>query len=122
MIKLKLTSATKQIVNRCLGNQVNFFNWKYSLLEKSSWFNISTREASLDLGFWEKADKTVCIFFFLFCTDACGDLMVTLQSVSRQGEKRNLQLSGNTDSVAFTFENVPPGKYKSRNMGICWKC
>uniref|UniRef100_A0A8B9CN81 Prealbumin-like fold domain-containing protein n=1 Tax=Anser brachyrhynchus TaxID=132585 RepID=A0A8B9CN81_9AVES len=57
------------------------------------------------------------------CLDACGDLMVTLQSVSRQGEKRNLQLSGNTDSVAFTFENVPPGKYKISivHEDWCWK-
>ncbi|NXK46178.1 NOMO1 protein, partial [Chauna torquata] len=57
------------------------------------------------------------------CIDACGDLMVTLQSVSRQGEKRNLQLSGNTDSVAFTFENVLPGKYKVSivHEDWCWK-
>ncbi|NXU58096.1 NOMO1 protein, partial [Turnix velox] len=57
------------------------------------------------------------------CLDACGDLMVTLQSVSRQGEKRNLQLSGNKDSVAFTFENVLPGKYKVSivHEDWCWK-
>uniref|UniRef100_A0A663EVR6 Uncharacterized protein n=1 Tax=Aquila chrysaetos chrysaetos TaxID=223781 RepID=A0A663EVR6_AQUCH len=57
------------------------------------------------------------------CLDACGDLMVTLQSVSRQGEKRNLQLSGNMDSVAFTFENVLPGKYKVSivHEDWCWK-
>uniref|UniRef100_A0A8B9IYM5 NOMO2 protein n=1 Tax=Amazona collaria TaxID=241587 RepID=A0A8B9IYM5_9PSIT len=57
------------------------------------------------------------------CLDACGDLVVTLQSVSRQGEKRNLQLSGNMDSVAFTFENVLPGKYKVSivHEDWCWK-
>ncbi|XP_021267430.1 nodal modulator 1-like [Numida meleagris] len=57
------------------------------------------------------------------CLDACGDLMVMLQSVSRQGEKRNLQLSGSTDSVAFTFENVLPGKYKVSivHEDWCWK-
>ncbi|NWI22913.1 NOMO3 protein, partial [Sula dactylatra] len=57
------------------------------------------------------------------CLDACGDLMVTLQSVSRQGEKRNLQLSGNMDSVPFTFENVLPGKYKVSivHEDWCWK-
>lgn len=75
-------------------------------------------------GFWSKAGKPECslIFCCLFCIDACGDLMVTLQSVNRQGEKRNLQLSGNMDSVAFTFENVLPGKYKGRFMGNCLKC
>lgn len=62
------------------------------------------------------------IFCCLFCTDACGDLIVTLHSVSRQGEKRNLQLSGNMNSVAFTFENVLPGKYKGRIVGNCLKC
>uniref|UniRef100_A0A8C0I7N3 Prealbumin-like fold domain-containing protein n=1 Tax=Bubo bubo TaxID=30461 RepID=A0A8C0I7N3_BUBBB len=57
------------------------------------------------------------------CLDACGDLVVTLQSVSRQGEKRNLQLSGSMDSVAFTFENVLPGKYKVSiiHEDWCWK-
>ncbi|KFQ77730.1 Nodal modulator 3, partial [Phaethon lepturus] len=57
------------------------------------------------------------------CLDACGDLMVILQSVSRQGEKRNLQLSGNMDSVVFTFENVLPGKYKVSivHEDWCWK-
>ena len=75
-------------------------------------------------GFGGKAGEPECslIFCCLFCTDACGDLMVTLQSVSRQGEKRNLQLSGNMDSVAFTFENVLPGKYKGRIIGNCLKC
>lgn len=57
------------------------------------------------------------------CLDACGDLMVTLQSVSRQGEKRSLQLSAKSNSATFMFENVLPGKYK---MSIiredwCWK-
>ncbi|XP_010193030.1 PREDICTED: nodal modulator 3-like, partial [Mesitornis unicolor] len=57
------------------------------------------------------------------CLDACGDLMVTLQSVSRQGEKRNLQLSESLDAVAFTFENVLPGKYKVSivHEDWCWK-
>ncbi|XP_019368143.1 PREDICTED: nodal modulator 1, partial [Gavialis gangeticus] len=57
------------------------------------------------------------------CLDACGDLMMTLQSVSRQGEKRSLQLSGKTDSVVFTFENVLPGKYKISivHEDWCWK-
>lgn len=74
-------------------------------------------------GFGGKAGKSECSLLFccLFCTDACGDLMVTLQSVSRQGEKRNLQLSGSMDSVAFTFENVLPGKYKGRIMGKCFR-
>uniref|UniRef100_A0A452HR85 Uncharacterized protein n=1 Tax=Gopherus agassizii TaxID=38772 RepID=A0A452HR85_9SAUR len=57
------------------------------------------------------------------CLDSCGDLMVALQSVSRQGEKRNLQLSAKMDSVAFTFENVLPGKYKISivHEDWCWK-
>uniref|UniRef100_A0A2I3GKP0 Prealbumin-like fold domain-containing protein n=1 Tax=Nomascus leucogenys TaxID=61853 RepID=A0A2I3GKP0_NOMLE len=57
------------------------------------------------------------------CLDTCGDLLVTLQSLSRQGEKRSLQLSGKVNSMTFTFDNVLPGKYK---IGImhedwCWK-
>uniref|UniRef100_A0A8C8RUX9 Nodal modulator 1 n=1 Tax=Pelusios castaneus TaxID=367368 RepID=A0A8C8RUX9_9SAUR len=57
------------------------------------------------------------------CLDSCGDLMVTLQSVSHQGEKRNVQLSAKTDAVAFTFENVLPGKYKISivHEDWCWK-
>lgn len=40
---------------------------------------------------------------------------MTLQSLSRQGEKRSLQLSGKLNSMTFTFDNVLPGKYKSKN-------
>lgn len=53
--------------------------------------------------------------------DSCGDLLVTLQSLSRQGEKRSLQLSGKVNSMTFTFDNVLPGKYKSKTRGsISW--
>uniref|UniRef100_A0A8D0GN98 Prealbumin-like fold domain-containing protein n=1 Tax=Sphenodon punctatus TaxID=8508 RepID=A0A8D0GN98_SPHPU len=57
------------------------------------------------------------------CLDGCGYLTVTLQSMSRQGEKRSLQLSAETDSVVFTFENMLPGKYKMSIMheDWCWK-
>lgn len=51
----------------------------------------------------------------LFSADTCGDLLVTLQSLSRQGEKRSLQLSGKVNSMTFTFDSVLPGKYKSKN-------
>lgn len=51
----------------------------------------------------------------LFSTDTCGDLLVTLQSLSRQGEKRSLQLSGKVNSMTFMFDNVLPGKYKSKS-------
>lgn len=50
----------------------------------------------------------------LFSVDTCGDLLVTLQSLSRQGDKRSLQLSGKVNSMTFTFDNVLPGKYKSK--------
>ncbi|XP_077172101.1 nodal modulator 1 [Paroedura picta] len=57
------------------------------------------------------------------CLDACGELVVALQSVNRQGEKRSLQLASKTNSLNFIFENVLPGKYK---MSIvredwCWR-
>ncbi|ETE61234.1 Nodal modulator 1 [Ophiophagus hannah] len=57
------------------------------------------------------------------CLDACGELMVILQSILRPGEKRSLQLTAKSTSLAFTFENVLPGQYK---MSIiqedwCWK-
>lgn len=52
----------------------------------------------------------------LFSADTCGDLLVTLQSLSRQGEKRSLQLSGRVNSMTFTFDTVLPGKYKSKNQ------
>ncbi|RMC17742.1 hypothetical protein DUI87_05407 [Hirundo rustica rustica] len=57
------------------------------------------------------------------CLDACGELVVTLHSVSRQGEKRSLQLAGARDSVPFTFEGVLPGKYKVSivHEDWCWK-
>uniref|UniRef100_A0A8C5XPS1 Prealbumin-like fold domain-containing protein n=1 Tax=Microcebus murinus TaxID=30608 RepID=A0A8C5XPS1_MICMU len=57
------------------------------------------------------------------CLDTCGDLLVTLQSLSRQGEKRSLQLSGKANSMTFAFDSVLPGKYKISIMheDWCWK-
>lgn len=40
---------------------------------------------------------------------------MTLQALSRQGEKRSLQLSGKGNSMTFTFDNVLPGKYKGKD-------
>ncbi|KAG7491883.1 hypothetical protein MATL_G00008710 [Megalops atlanticus] len=57
------------------------------------------------------------------CLAACGDLMVTLQPVSRQGERRSVQVSGKADSLTFSFDNVLPGKYKASisHEEWCWK-
>uniref|UniRef100_A0AAA9TTD1 Prealbumin-like fold domain-containing protein n=1 Tax=Bos taurus TaxID=9913 RepID=A0AAA9TTD1_BOVIN len=57
------------------------------------------------------------------CLDTCGDLLVTLQSLSRQGEKRSLHLSGKVNSMTFMFDNVLPGKYKISILheDWCWK-
>ncbi|XP_015744485.1 nodal modulator 1-like [Python bivittatus] len=57
------------------------------------------------------------------CLDACGELMVMLQSMIRPGEKRSLQLAAKSNSLAFTFENVLPGKYKMSiiHEDWCWK-
>ncbi|OBS60368.1 hypothetical protein A6R68_08520 [Neotoma lepida] len=57
------------------------------------------------------------------CLDTCGDLLVTLQSLSHQGEKRSLQLSGKVNSMTFTFDKVLPGKYKISIMheDWCWR-
>lgn len=45
---------------------------------------------------------------------SCDDLSVTLQPVSRQGERRAVALSGSSDMLSFSFENVLPGKYKGQ--------
>ncbi|KAI7807708.1 BOS complex subunit NOMO1 [Triplophysa rosa] len=57
------------------------------------------------------------------CLVACGDLTVTLQPLSRQGERQNLQLSGSSETLSFTFNNVLPGKYKVAitQEEWCWK-
>ncbi|KAM4631893.1 BOS complex subunit NOMO1-like [Discoglossus pictus] len=57
------------------------------------------------------------------CLDACGDLTVTLQSTSRQREKRSAQVSGKTETVEFNFENILPGKYKASIIqeDWCWR-
>ncbi|KAM6940411.1 BOS complex subunit NOMO1 [Xenentodon cancila] len=59
----------------------------------------------------------------VYCLASCDDLSVTLQPVSRQGERRTVALSGSSDVLSFSFDNVLPGKYK---VGIsheewCWK-
>ncbi|KPP67825.1 hypothetical protein Z043_113543 [Scleropages formosus] len=57
------------------------------------------------------------------CLAACGDLTVTLQPVSRQGERRNVHLSGRSESLTFSFDSVLPGKYKASisHEEWCWK-
>ncbi|KAG8432961.1 hypothetical protein GDO86_017286 [Hymenochirus boettgeri] len=57
------------------------------------------------------------------CLDSCSDLTVTLQSTTRQRDKRSVLVSGKTDLVPFLFENVLPGKYKVSIIqeDWCWK-
>uniref|UniRef100_A0A3B3ZX66 Uncharacterized protein n=1 Tax=Periophthalmus magnuspinnatus TaxID=409849 RepID=A0A3B3ZX66_9GOBI len=59
----------------------------------------------------------------VYCLASCDDLAVTLQPISRQGERRSVALSGSSEILSFSFDNVLPGKYK---VGIaheewCWK-
>lgn len=48
---------------------------------------------------------------------ACGDLVVTLQPISRVGERQSVQLSSSSDVLAFSFSKVLPGKYKGEMKG-----
>uniref|UniRef100_A0A3Q3IUZ5 Prealbumin-like fold domain-containing protein n=1 Tax=Monopterus albus TaxID=43700 RepID=A0A3Q3IUZ5_MONAL len=54
---------------------------------------------------------------------SCDDLSVTLQPVSRQGERRTVALSGSSEILSFSFDNVLPGKYKVSisHEEWCWK-
>ncbi|XP_056891025.1 BOS complex subunit NOMO1 [Takifugu flavidus] len=57
------------------------------------------------------------------CLASCDDLSVTLQPVSRQGERRSVTLPGSGDTLSFSFDNVLPGKYKVSisHEEWCWK-
>uniref|UniRef100_I3KRK4 NODAL modulator 1 n=2 Tax=Oreochromis niloticus TaxID=8128 RepID=I3KRK4_ORENI len=59
----------------------------------------------------------------VYCLASCDDLSVTLQPVSRQGERRAVALSGSSDILSFSFDNVLPGKYKVSisHEEWCWK-
>ncbi|KAF3843974.1 hypothetical protein F7725_016022 [Dissostichus mawsoni] len=59
----------------------------------------------------------------VYCLASCDDLSVTLQPVSRQGERRTVALSGSNDILSFSFEDVLPGKYKVSitHEEWCWK-
>ncbi|XP_034542714.1 LOW QUALITY PROTEIN: nodal modulator 1 [Notolabrus celidotus] len=59
----------------------------------------------------------------VYCLASCDDLSVTLQPVSRQGERRSVALSGGGDTLSFTFDDVLPGKYKVSisHEEWCWK-
>ncbi|KAM7418652.1 hypothetical protein PAMA_015993 [Pampus argenteus] len=59
----------------------------------------------------------------VFCLASCDDLSVTLQPVSRQGERRAVAVSGSGDILSFSFDNVLPGKYKVSisHEEWCWK-
>uniref|UniRef100_A0A674CCU5 Nodal modulator n=1 Tax=Salmo trutta TaxID=8032 RepID=A0A674CCU5_SALTR len=59
----------------------------------------------------------------VYCLANCDDLSVTLQPVSRQGERRSVLLSGSSDTLEISFDNVLPGKYKVSisHEEWCWK-
>uniref|UniRef100_A0AAQ4QE75 Nodal modulator n=1 Tax=Gasterosteus aculeatus aculeatus TaxID=481459 RepID=A0AAQ4QE75_GASAC len=59
----------------------------------------------------------------VYCLASCDDLSVTLQPVSRQGERRTVALSGSSDILSFSFDDVLPGKYKVSipHEEWCWK-
>lgn len=48
----------------------------------------------------------------LWLPASSDDLSVSLQPVSRQGERRTATLQGGGDALSFSFDNVLPGKYK----------
>ncbi|KAM6942338.1 BOS complex subunit NOMO3-like [Lycodopsis pacificus] len=57
------------------------------------------------------------------CLASCDDPSVTLQPVSRPGERRTLALTGSSDVIGFSFDDVLPGKYKVSipHEEWCWK-
>ncbi|KAJ3615361.1 hypothetical protein NHX12_018928 [Muraenolepis orangiensis] len=57
------------------------------------------------------------------CLASCDDLSVTLQPVSRQGDRRPVALFGSGDVLNFSFDSVLPGKYKVSisHEEWCWK-
>ncbi|KAK7913571.1 hypothetical protein WMY93_013782 [Mugilogobius chulae] len=59
----------------------------------------------------------------VYCLASCDDLSVTLQPVSRQGERRTVALSGSGEILSFSFDNILPGKYKVSivHEEWCWK-
>uniref|UniRef100_A0A8C8C9B5 Nodal modulator n=1 Tax=Oncorhynchus tshawytscha TaxID=74940 RepID=A0A8C8C9B5_ONCTS len=59
----------------------------------------------------------------VYCLANCDDLSVTLQPVSRQGERRSVLLSGSGDTLEISFDHVLPGKYKVSisHEEWCWK-
>uniref|UniRef100_A0A8C7ZI33 Nodal modulator n=1 Tax=Oryzias sinensis TaxID=183150 RepID=A0A8C7ZI33_9TELE len=59
----------------------------------------------------------------VYCLASCDDVSVTLQPVSRQGDRRTVALSGRSDVLSFSFDDVLPGKYKGSFVipEWCWK-
>uniref|UniRef100_A0A3P8TWT2 NODAL modulator 1 n=1 Tax=Amphiprion percula TaxID=161767 RepID=A0A3P8TWT2_AMPPE len=59
----------------------------------------------------------------VYCLASCDDFSVTLQPVSRQGDRRAVALSGSSDVLSFSFDNILPGKYKVSisHEEWCWK-
>uniref|UniRef100_A0A4W4F4M3 Prealbumin-like fold domain-containing protein n=1 Tax=Electrophorus electricus TaxID=8005 RepID=A0A4W4F4M3_ELEEL len=57
------------------------------------------------------------------CLAACGELMLSLQPVSRPGERQTSEVAGSADTLNFSFMNVLPGKYKVSIMldEWCWR-
>ncbi|CAN2391607.1 carbohydrate binding, partial [Pristimantis euphronides] len=79
-----------------------------------------TNEPVLDVSF---SQFLASVSGKVSCLDACGDLAVTLKSVTRQREKHSVQVSSKTEGVTFTFADILPGKYKVSIVqeDWCWK-
>ncbi|XP_034043318.1 nodal modulator 1 [Thalassophryne amazonica] len=115
----------------CFQAKPGDYSVHVSLLEAEVKAGLALQPRSLEVSLVDRPLTDLLFTQFMasvsgkvYCLASCDELLVTLQPVSRQGERRTVTLSGGGDDIlSFSFDNVLPGKYKvsSSHEEWCWK-
>ncbi|XP_019905336.2 nodal modulator 1 [Esox lucius] len=114
----------------CLHAKPGDYIVTVSLPEAEVKAGLALQPAALDVSLVDRPLSDLLFTQFMasvsgkvYCLANCDDLSLTLQPVSRQGERRSAPLSGSGDTLEFSFDNILPGKYKVSisHEEWCWK-
>ncbi|XP_062304047.1 BOS complex subunit NOMO1 [Osmerus eperlanus] len=124
------TADSDQQGGFCFQAKPGDYSVQVSLPESEVKAGLALRPQSLEVSLVDRPLSDLLFTQFMasvsgkvYCLASCEDLSVTLQPVSRQGERRSVPLSGTGETLSFSFDDVMPGKYKVSisHEEWCWK-
>lgn len=114
----------------CFQAKPGDYSVQVSLPESEVRAGLALQPQSLDVSLVDRPLTDLLFTQFMasvsgkvFCLASSDELSVSLQPVSRQGERRTAALQGGGDALGFSFDDVLPGKYKVNIIHDewCWK-